>query len=68
MDDLIQSLQIFRKYLNGKDQFTYCQDDALFVKLDPSLVTHEDFNKLEKLGFYEAPEYGKCFVGYRFSD
>ena len=64
MDDLIEALQIFRKYENP--QFpTHCEHDELNVCIDADNVSEEDILKLEELGFHKD-ESGEYFTSYRF--
>ena len=51
MDDLINALQIFRKYGNPTYP-TNCSHDELYVNIDPDDVTDEDKKKLDKLTFF----------------
>ncbi len=68
MNDLIEALQIFSKY--GNSTFpTHCEHDVLFIspEISPILVSDEDINKLEELGFFVSVEYGEeLFKSYRF--
>jgi len=71
MDDLIEALQIFNKYIPegtyGKEHPTTCEHDMLFVNaVRPDQVSEEDIKRLEELGFenYE----NVVFVSYRFGD
>jgi hypothetical protein len=63
MENLIKALQIFLKYGNP-DYPTYCRHDELVVCIDPKLVSEEDKNTLEKLGFIEDED--GYFVSYRY--
>ena len=63
MDDLIKALTIFRKYGNP-DNPTHCEHDELWVCIDSDLVSDEDKEELDKLGFFENSEGG--FKSYRF--
>lgn len=64
MDDLIKALTILRKYGNP-DYPTHCEHDELLVLIDPSKVSDEDVQELEKLGFHEENSQD-CFVSYKF--
>jgi hypothetical protein len=68
MNDLIEALQILAKY--GNPTFpTHCEHDVLFIspEISPILVSDEDINKLEELGFFVSVEYGEeLFKSYRF--
>jgi hypothetical protein len=68
MNDLIEALQIFSKYRNP-DRPTHCEHDVLFIspEISPILVSDEDINKLEELGFFVTDEDGEeCFKSHRF--
>jgi hypothetical protein len=64
MDDLIEALQIFRKYGNPHCP-THCEHDVLYVMISPVDVSEEDKVKLDKLGFFVG-EYGESFSSFRF--
>lgn len=65
MEDLIKALQIFLKYGNP-DYPTNCTHDELWVNIDPALVSKEDTEALDKLGFFKSEEgfssfkFGSC--------
>lgn len=66
MEDLIQALTIFLKYLEDKNDHnpTHCEHDELWVvNIDRDLVSDEDHAKLKRLGFewYEDDESYKSF-------
>jgi phenylpropionate dioxygenase-like ring-hydroxylating dioxygenase large terminal subunit len=64
MDDLIQALQILRKY--GNQQYpTNCEHGSLWVNIENEDVSEEDVKTLDKLGFIKDEEYGG-FVSFRF--
>lgn len=65
MDDLIEALQIFRKYGNP-DSPTHCEHDEMHVCIHPKLVSEEDTKRLKELGFFPDREYGEGFKSYRF--
>lgn len=62
MDELIEALQILRKY-NQNRRPTHCGHDALYVPMDTSEVSAADKKRLEELGFEEG-DFG--FESYRF--
>jgi hypothetical protein len=62
VDDLIEALTILRKYANPKYP-TNCEHDELRVHIDPDLVSAEDKQRLEALGFTADDE---CFLSYVF--
>ncbi len=58
LDNLIEALQIFRKYGNP-DYPTHCEHDELFIcGIDPDDVSEEDKVKLDKLGFFVNSDEG----------
>lgn len=62
-DDLIEALQIFRKYGNPRNP-TICEHDILYiVGVATSDVSAEDKSRLEELGFVED---GDCFISFRY--
>lgn len=63
MDELIEALQIFRKYGN-KQRPTHCEHDVLCV-VGIDVVSDEDANKLNLLGFHWSAEYDS-WVSFRF--
>jgi hypothetical protein len=68
MNDLIEALQILSKYGNP-DRPTHCEHDVLTInpEISPILVSEEDINKLEELGFFVSVEYGEeLFMSFRF--
>lgn len=65
MDDLIEALQIFRKY--SLDRYpTHCEHDTLIVNVDPAIVSDEDKKRLDKLGFFVSSEFENCFYSFKF--
>lgn len=50
MKHLIEGLKILYNYNNKKDS-VYIFTDILYVEVNPSSVSEEDYNKLIKLGF-----------------
>lgn len=68
MDQLIEALQILRKYDNPKFP-THCEHDVLLVAVDPDKVSQEDIDRLEALGFSSGKghsDYDGGFYSYRF--
>lgn len=63
MDDLIEALQIFRKYGNPNYP-TCCEHDELYVMIEVDLVSPEDIKALENLGF--SPNDVEGFSSFRF--
>ena len=78
MDDLIEALQIFRKYCKGDEHTpTHCEHDQLSVVcVKPRDVSKEDLERLDKLGFissidededHDEDEHEEAyFLSYRF--
>ena len=64
MEDLIKALQIFLKYGNPKYP-THCEHDVMTVAVNPAIVTLEDQQALDALGFFAADEDG-CFQSFKF--
>jgi hypothetical protein len=66
MDQLIEALQILRKYDNP-DSPTHCEHDVLYVGVSPDLVSELDIQRLDELGFIPGSgDYEDCFLSYRF--
>lgn len=65
VDDLIRALMILRKYGNPAYP-THCEHDALYVQIDPDVVSEEDLAELEALGFIPSEEYSQSFVSFRY--
>jgi hypothetical protein len=67
MSDLIEALQILLKYGNPEYP-THCEHDELTIwGIDPSDVSEDDKEKLDKLGFFISNEDGdECFRSFRF--
>ena len=63
MDDLIEALQIFRKYTNTQYP-THCEHDEMFIALSPSLVDAADLKRLDELGFNDDGD--DTFHSFRF--
>lgn len=67
MEDLIEALQIFKKYCGNVRCPTTCEHDELFVNcVKPEHVSEEDTKRLAELGFF--PYEDLAFVSYRFGD
>lgn len=64
MDDLIEALQIFRKYKNEYAP-THCTHDTLWVVgVTQEEVSPEDSERLRQLGFHFSKSEG--WISYRF--
>jgi hypothetical protein len=64
MKKLIEALTIFLKYMENVKYPTHCEHDTLHVACDPEIVSKEDIDKLNELGFF-VNEYGG-FSSYRY--
>jgi len=64
MEELIKALQLFLKYGNPKYP-THCEHDVLTVMIDPAVVSDDDKQKLEEMGFIADNEYG-YFKSFRY--
>jgi hypothetical protein len=65
MDDLIEALQIFRKYSNERWP-THCEHDVLYIMgVDRADVLDEDNARLKELGF-EWFDDEEVYISYRF--
>jgi hypothetical protein len=64
MSDLIEALTIFRKYADP-DSPTNCSHDVLWVGVSPELVSAEDRQRLDALGFFPSEE-NLGFMSFRF--
>ena len=65
MDDLIEALQILRKYGNP-DWPTHCEHDVLTISINPDEVSVEDLDRLDELGIFPSDEYPDCFQSFKF--
>ena len=65
MDDLIKALQIFRKYSNRKCPTCCFHYMLIVIGINPNIVSTEDKEELEKLGFFFSDEY-EIFISFRF--
>jgi DNA-binding protein YbaB len=71
MNDLIKALNIFQKYTGNIYSPTTCDHDILYVRCDPAIVSKEDKDTLEELGFFCASDMsvedvGENFYSFRF--
>jgi len=64
MDDLIEALQIFRKYANEKHP-TNCEHDQLYI-MGVDEVSKEDEKRLDELGFFREDDEG--WSSYKFGN
>lgn len=68
MNDLIEALQIFAKYLEEKNGHcpTHCEHDVfMVVDIEEDALSPEDAKRLDELGFHWSGEYD-CFCSFRF--
>ena len=70
MNDLIEALNIFKKYVK-EDSYEFkrlfhCEHDQLMVYIvnDPEIISEEDRSRLSELGFDWSDE--GHFLSYRF--
>lgn len=64
LSDLIKALEIFKKY--GDPAYpTHCEHDELGVCINPSMVSDEDKEELDGLGFF-VDSHGEYFKSFRF--
>jgi hypothetical protein len=64
MKDLIEALTIFLKYGNPEWP-THCEHDVMTVCISPELVSEEDRERLDELGFFVNEE-DDDFKSYKF--
>jgi len=65
MDNLIEALQIFRKYGNP-DFPTHCEHDVLWIcGISPDDVSDEDKKRLNEIGFFHNED-DDLFKSYVF--
>jgi hypothetical protein len=65
MDDLIEALQIFRKYENPRWPTNCSHDQLSIMEVKPSKVSEEDTARLAELGFIVDEDEG-YFYSFRF--
>jgi len=65
MTDLLEAIQIFLKYGNPSHPF-HCEHDILTVDIDPDLVSEQDMNRLDDLGFFVSTEHDGMFSSYKY--
>jgi len=64
MKQLIEALQILLKYDNPEYP-THCGHDELSILVDPALVSQEDIEKLDELGFFVNEDF-ECFQSFKY--
>ena len=62
LSKLVEALNIFLKY-GDVDHPTYCEHDVLMICVDPSVVSEEDIQTLDELGFFVSDD---CFKSFRY--
>ena len=62
MEDLYVAIGIFLKYGNPVNP-TNCAHDELYVDIDPNIVSKEDTEKLDELGFFSNED---GFMSFKF--
>jgi len=61
LSDLIEALNIFLKYRNPEYP-THCEHDTLYIcGIDPHMVSDEDKERLDALGFFVGDDGFKSF-------
>lgn len=65
MDDLIEALQIFRRYTNERYPLNCVHDVLLVTCVSKEEVMNGDYEKLNKLGFDWMEEY-EAWGSFRF--
>lgn len=65
MDDLIEALQIFRKYTNTPHPTNCEHDELIIMDVHKDDLTLSDFQRLEELSFHWTEE-EECFFSFRF--
>lgn len=65
LDELIEALQIFRKYGNPECP-SRCEHDTMYIMISPTEVPEEDRKRLDELGFFPDYEFGDAFKSYKF--
>ncbi len=69
MNDLIESLLIFAKYITDDPHSpTHCEHDVMYVvSPSPSVVSEEHTQRLDELGWHVTEEHGlPMFASFRF--
>jgi hypothetical protein len=65
MQNLLEAFRIFAKYTDARYP-TWCEHDTLHVVVNPEMVSAEDLERLETLGFqaddddFYSFEFGSC--------
>lgn len=65
MNDLLQAMQIFAKYIPNEKYPTWCEHDVLHVCCDGTKVTEQDKSMLDILGFHYNEE-DNDFYSFKF--
>ena len=66
MNNLIEALNIFKKYIGDKTYPTWCEHDVLGICCDiEDNISEEDIKRLDELGFFYSEEYD-CYISYLY--
>lgn len=65
MNDLIEALTIFSKYMDKDCDPTNCDHDVLMVLCGHELIPDNKKNRLDELGFVWSDE-RSCWISFRF--
>lgn len=65
MNDLIEALNIFLKYIGNEKYPTWAEHDEFGVNCPIENMSEEDIKKLDELGFFWDNNY-ECFISFRF--
>lgn len=65
MKNLLKAFHIFEKYIKDYPYPTHCEHDVMYVDCDYSIVSAEDIEELEMLGFVHDEDNDK-FLSYVF--
>lgn len=65
MNDLIEALNIFKKYMGDVKYPTWAEHDEFGVCCGNENITEEDIKRLDELGFFYDDEYD-CFKSFRY--
>jgi hypothetical protein len=65
LENLIKALSILLKYENPSWP-CFCEHDQFYVGVNPELVSKEDIEELDKLGFFVDEEFNECFISFAY--
>lgn len=70
MNDFIEALKIFLKYVDDPDDHSpfHCEHDTLYVCGidDETIVSEEDVARLDDLGFFKSEDVDEGWISYRY--